>query len=128
MSPFERHYAWHVFGALDVEAMDAAARTLEGRHDFAAFQTAAGTTRTTERTIASSRVRRDSHFVIYEITGDGFLRHMVRAIVGTLVDIGRGRRPSEAMREVLVSRDRGRAGPTAPAWGLFLVGVEYGDL
>jgi len=128
MSPFERHYAWHVFGALDVDAMDDAARCLEGRHDFAAFHTAAGTTRTTERTVASSRVRRDSHFVIYEITGDGFLRHMVRAIVGTLVDIGRGRQPPEAMREVLVSRDRGRAGPTAPASGLFLVGVEYGDL
>ena len=128
MSPFERHYAWHVFGPLNVEAMDAAARTLLGRHDFAAFQTAAGTARTTERTIASSRVRRDSHFVIYEVTGDGFLRHMVRAIVGTLVDIGRGRRSREAMREILVSRDRGRAGPTAPAWGLFLVGVEYGDL
>ena len=93
MSPFERHYAWHVFGALDVDAMDAAARSLEGRHDFAAFQTA-GTTRTTERTITSSRVRRDSHLVLYDITGDGFLRHMVRAIVGTLVDIGRGRRPT----------------------------------
>ena len=66
--------------------------------------------------------------IVYEITGDGFLRHMVRAIAGTLVDIGRGRRPSEEMREVLDSRDRGRAGPTAPAWGLFLVGVEYGDL
>lgn len=130
MSPFERHYAWHVFGALDVEAMDAAARSLEGRHDFKAFQTSSGTTRTTERTVTRSRVTRTDlgDVILYEITGDGFLRHMVRAIVGTLVDIGRGRRPSEGMREVLVSRDRGRAGPTAPAWGLFLVGVEYGDL
>ena len=65
---------------------------------------------------------------MYEITGDGFLRHMVRAIAGTLVEIGRGRRPSEQMRDVLASRDRGRAGPTAPASGLFLVGVEYRDL
>src|SRR6185503_2732784 len=128
MSPFERNQAWHVFGALDVDAMDAAARSLEGRHDFAAFQAAGGTTRTTERTIASSRVHRDSDFVIYDITGDGFLRHMVRAIVGTLVEIGRGRRPGEAMRAVLDSRDRARAGPTAPDRGLFLVGVEYGDL
>jgi tRNA pseudouridine38-40 synthase len=66
--------------------------------------------------------------IVYEITGDGFLRHMVRAIVGTLVDVGRGRRAGEAMRELLLSRDRGRAGPTAPARGLFLVGIEYGDL
>jgi tRNA pseudouridine38-40 synthase len=128
MSPFERQYAWHVFGALDVGAMDAAARLLDGRHDFAAFQTAAGTNRTTERTITSSRVRRDAHVVLYDISGDGFLRHMVRAIVGTLVDVGRGRRPSDEMREVLLSRDRGRAGSTAPPRGLFLVGVEYDDL
>lgn len=133
MNPFERQYAWHVFGALDVDAMDTAARSLEGRHDFAAFRTSSGTTRTTERTVARSRVTRTNlspagDLIFYDITGDGFLRHMVRAIVGTLVDIGRGRRPSEAMREVLASRDRGRAGPTAPAWGLFLVGVEYGDL
>jgi len=66
--------------------------------------------------------------IIYEITGDGFLRHMVRAIAGTLVEIGRGRWPVEEMRAVLDSRDRGRAGPTAPGCGLFLVGVEYGDL
>jgi tRNA pseudouridine38-40 synthase len=155
MNPFERHYTWHVFGALDVEAMDAAARMLEGRHDFAAFQTAAGRTRTTERTVTRSRVTRvklsttedtedteeqtsialrvpgvlrGGDLIVYEITGDGFLRHMVRAIAGTLVDIGRGRRPHDAMREVLASRDRGRAGPTAPPWGLFLVGVEYDDL
>jgi len=109
--------------------MDAAARGLEGRHDFAAFRTAGGPVRTTERTMASSTVRREAQaLVIYEVTGDGFLRHMVRAIAGTLVEIGRGRWSSEQMREVLASRDRGRAGSTAPAAGLFLIGVEYGDL
>ena len=139
MSPFERQYAWHVSGELDVEAMDTAARFLEGRHDFAAFQTASGTTRTTERTVSRSRVARTDlsttpgvlrggALIVYEITGDGFLHHMVRAIAGTLVDIGRGRWSIEEMREVLISRDRRRAGPTAPARGLFLVGVEYGDL
>ena len=145
VNPFERHYAWHVFGPLDVEAMDTAARVLEGRHDFAAFQTGSGTTRTTERTVTRSRVirtdlehsgvgvrvprvLRDGDLIVYEITGDGFLRHMVRAMAGTLVEIGRGRWPIERMREALDSRDRGRAGPTAPACGLFLVGVEYGDL
>jgi tRNA pseudouridine38-40 synthase len=128
MSPFERHRAWHVFGPLDVDAMDAAARLFEGRHDFASFQTGAGTTRTTERTMTSSRVRREPPFVIYEISGDGFLRHMVRAVAGTLVDVGRGRWGVDEIPEILESRDRGRAGPTAPACGLFLVRVEYGDL
>jgi tRNA pseudouridine38-40 synthase len=73
-------------------------------------------------------VRCEPPLVTYEIAGDGFLRHMVRAIAGTLVEIGRGRWAVDDMREVLDSRDRARAGPTAPAWGLFLVGVEYGDL
>jgi tRNA pseudouridine38-40 synthase len=63
--------------------------------------------------------------IVYEIAGNGFLRHMVRIIVGTLVEIGRGRRPVEWMDEVLASRDRVKAGPTAPAEGLILAGVEY---
>jgi tRNA pseudouridine38-40 synthase len=128
MSPFERQYAWHVYGPLNVEAMDAAARLLRGRHDFAAFQTASGPIRTTDRMVSSSVVRRAPPLVTFEISGDGFLRHMVRAIAGTLVEIGRGRWTIADMRDVLDSRDRTRAGPTAPAWGLFLVGVEYGDL
>jgi tRNA pseudouridine38-40 synthase len=83
---------------------------------------------TEERTRGGDFLRRED-LIVYEITGDGFLRHMVRAIAGTLVDVGCGRRPSEEMRDVLASCDRGRAGPTAPAGGLFLVGVEYdGDL
>jgi tRNA pseudouridine38-40 synthase len=64
--------------------------------------------------------------LVYEISGTGFLRHMVRTIVGTLVEIGRGRRPVEWMAEVLASRDRALAGPTAPPHGLVLAGVEYG--
>jgi tRNA pseudouridine38-40 synthase len=72
------------------------------------------------------RAGRDEVSVVYEIRGDGFLRHMVRAIAGTLVDVGRGRRLPGEMGDILASRDRGRAGPTAPALGLFLVGVEYG--
>jgi tRNA pseudouridine38-40 synthase len=128
LSPFDRHFAWFVFGALDVAAMDTAARSLEGRLDFAAFQTGAWRRSDTERTVTSSRVRREAPLVIYEITGDGFLRHMVRAIVGTLVEIGRGQRPVDSMREALMSRARANAGPTAPAKGLFLVRVEYDDL
>jgi tRNA pseudouridine38-40 synthase len=140
VSPFERQYVWHVPGGLDVDAMNRAAQWLEGRHDFLSFQTVGGRLGSTERTIVRSRVSRpgwidvrlehgaSAGIVVYEVTGDGFLRHMVRAIAGTLVEIGRGRWPCERMREVLVARDRRQAGPTAPARGLFLVLVEYGDL
>jgi len=129
VSPFERQYVWHVFGALDVAAMNEAARMLEGTHDFAAFQGTGSDVKTTERTVFSSLVlrqdERSESVIRYEVSGAGFLRHMVRAIVGTLVEIGRGRRPPEWMREVVASRNRSEAGVTAPAAGLFLVRVEY---
>jgi tRNA pseudouridine38-40 synthase len=126
MSPFERLYTWHIPGpVLDVDAMAAAAAQLEGRHDFAAFQTAGAETHTTERVISCSRISAERPLITYDVRGDGFLRHMVRGIVGTLVEVGRGRYRPEWMTEVLLSRDRTRAGRTAPAAGLFLVGVEY---
>jgi tRNA pseudouridine38-40 synthase len=128
LDPFERRYAWHLPGPLDVDAMEAAASFLEGRHDFAGFQASGGGTHTTERTIRTSVVSRTGALVVYEVAGDGFLRHMVRTIVGTLVDVGRGRWPAEHVRGVLTAADRTLAGPTAPAEGLFLVSVEYGDL
>ena len=142
VSPFERAFTWHVIEPLDHRAMADAAGFLEGRHDFAAFKAAGGTTRSTEREIGSSRVVSDPGdatssrsvgpqncplpLIVYEISGTGFLHHMVRTIVGTLVEIGRGRRPIEWMAEVLAGRDRTLAGPTAPAQGLVLVAVEYG--
>jgi tRNA pseudouridine38-40 synthase len=126
MSPFERAYTWHIPGPpLDVAAMASAAICLEGQHDFAAFQTAGAETHTTERTLFLSRVTAAGPLITYDVHGNGFLRHMVRGIVGTLVEVGRGRHPTEWIKEVLNSRDRTRAGRTAPAAGLFLVGVEY---
>jgi tRNA pseudouridine38-40 synthase len=141
-NPFERAFTWHVAEPLDRRAMADAACFLEGPHDFAAFKAAGGATRSTEREMFSSRVvsepgdptsrSRAGHescplpLIVYEISGDGFLHHMVRTIVGTLVEIGRGRRPIEWMPEVLTGRDRTLAGPTAPAHGLVLVAVEYG--
>jgi len=129
ISPFERHYAWHVTGDLDVERMAGAARLVEGRHDFAVFQASGSETQTTDREVFSSRLGRVSPELIqYEIRGDGFLRHMVRTIVGTLVEIGRARRPVMWIDDVLASRDRARAGVTAPAAGLFLTRVDYPGL
>ena len=136
INPFERAYAWHVPGTLALEARQMAARALEGRHDFASFQSAPSARRSTERVVFSSRVfaHDDSRgnegrgcLLTYEISGDGFLRHMVRAIAGTLVDIGRWRRSPEWLSAVVASRDRRQAGPTAPAHGLFLVRVDYGE-
>ena len=143
--PFERRCAWHVYGALDLDAMRAAAALLEGTHDFAAFQGPKSDVRSTVRNVWTSALRiadcglrieerngphsalRIPHFALltYDITGDGFLRHMVRTIAGTLVEIGRGRRPPDWMNDVLASRDRVAAGQTAPAEGLFLVAVHY---
>jgi tRNA pseudouridine38-40 synthase len=125
VSPFEYRYVWHLPGALDVVAMDAAARMLEGRHDFAAFQSVGSDPAHSERTVSASLVSENSTVVTYEVNGDGFLRHMVRAIVGTLVEIGRGGRRPESIRDVIASRDRAAAGRTAPSAGLFLVRVDY---
>jgi len=125
-NPFERRFAWHVPSTLDLGAMQDAARMLEGVHDFAAFQASGSETKTTEREIVVSAISNpQSAMIEYEIQGTGFLRHMVRAIVGSLVEIGRGRHSAQWMGDVLASRDRRRAGPTAPAEGLFLVSVTY---
>ena len=124
-SPFEHQYAWHLQHHLDVEAMAAAAVLIEGRHDFSAFQGTGVNTQSSERTVFTSHVSRDEALITYEISGDGFLRHMVRSLVGT----ARGDWPRKAgvpwMAEVLASRDRACAGRTAPAQGLFLVSVDY---
>jgi tRNA pseudouridine38-40 synthase len=185
ISPFDRQFAWHIAGRLDIDAMSEAAGRLEGRHDFAAFQAAGSQVATTERTVTKSRivattdaedagdhshlvarpapvrsprsgsrpltiddgtnvqrptrvdagfdpgdlrVLRGERLIVYEITGDGFLRHMVRNIVGSLVEIGLGRRAAPSMDALIAARDRSAAGPAAPARGLFLVTVEYGEL
>jgi tRNA pseudouridine38-40 synthase len=133
-SPFERAFAWHVPEPLDVASMQRAAAMLVGTHDFAAFQSAGSPASTTVRTIVRSEWRQEpagsepgapGPFLVYEVSGDGFLRHMVRTAVGTFVEVGRGWRPASSLGELLGSGTRAAAGPTAPAHGLFLVQVEY---
>lgn len=133
-SPFEIRYCWHVPQPLDFDAIATAAQALEGRHDFAAFAAAGGSVAHTQRTLSEIRVHRGSApwnargaLITIDVEGEGFLRHMVRNIAGTLVEIGLGRWPASAMGEILESRDRARAGTTAPPQGLFLMEVTYGE-
>jgi tRNA pseudouridine38-40 synthase len=128
VSPFLVRYVWHVPNQLDINAMKSAAAHLVGAHDFSAFQSGGSDVASSQRTIhAIDWEGAHGHDVplVIRLRGDGFLRHMVRNIVGTLVDIGVGRWGAERMTEILASRDRSQAGTTAPAHGLFLVRVEY---
>jgi tRNA pseudouridine38-40 synthase len=132
-SPFDRAYAWHVPEPLNLEAMRTSAAALVGTHDFRAFQSSGGATRVTIRTVTRSELTignpveatQAPALLVYEVAGDGFLRHMVRAIVGTLVEVGRGQRTPESVASLVGGGSRGDAGRTAPAHGLFLVRVVY---
>jgi tRNA pseudouridine38-40 synthase len=123
--PFDRHFVWHIPEPLDLAAMKEAAAAVVGTHDFAAFQSAGGDSNGTVRTVSRSEIGDTAGLVTYEIAGDGFLRHMVRALTGTLVDIGRGWRSPASMAPLLRGSSRSDAGPTAPPQGLFLVRVDY---
>jgi tRNA pseudouridine38-40 synthase len=128
VSPFLVRYAWHVVQRLDTDAMKAAAAYLIGTHDFAAFRAAGSDVDSTQRTIHTitwdNASGPDAPLSVH-LTGTGFLRHMVRTIVGTLVDVGSGRWRPEHVADILASKDRAQAGATAPAHGLFLVRVDY---
>ncbi len=124
--PFERRYVWHLPYPLDEEAMASAAPRFEGERDFRSLATNDGQGKdSTVRTIHSSRLERHGPRLIYRVRGSGFLYNMVRNIVGTLIEVGRGNLPPDRIDEILEARDRRAAGPTAPAVGLFLASVEY---
>jgi len=152
ISPFARRYAWHVPYALDLSLMKAAGQELIGQHDFTAFQAAGSGATRTVRTItvsewsdafaeagapnaaaalgwpygAPSEIPGDNGLMLtYHVAGAGFLRYMVRNIVGTLVEVGSGRRAAGSLGLLLASMNRGLAGPTAPPHGLYLVQVDY---
>ena len=116
---------WHVPHPLDEEAMQAAARSLLGRHDFSAFRAASCQARSALRTVDRLDVTRAGDLVEIVAEARSFLHHQVRNMVGTLALVGSGRWPVGRVAEVLAGRDRRAAGPTAPAEGLTLTGVRY---
>jgi tRNA pseudouridine38-40 synthase len=125
-SPRWRDRAWHHPGPLALPAMQEAASVLIGEHDFAAFRAAGCTASTTMRRVDSIAITRSEPEVIdIDVRGNAFLRQMVRIIVGTLVEVGAGKRPIAQVAEILASKDRTRAGITAPAHGLELIEVHY---
>ncbi|MGE3538919.1 MAG: tRNA pseudouridine(38-40) synthase TruA [Candidatus Tectimicrobiota bacterium] len=120
-------YCWHVPQALDLAAMRTAARVLLGYHDFSAFRAASCAARSPWRRLIRLRLTRRAARLTVELCADAFLQHMARNIVGTLVAIGRGRLPAAAMSTILQAGKRQLAGATAPAHGLCLLRVVYGD-
>lgn len=126
--PLRRRTAWRVRGRLDPGRMREGARHVLGRHDFRSFRTnpgVPGDRGTTVRTVHRLDIRRKGDALVVEVEGDGFLYNMVRALVGTLVQVGRGAWEPEQVREALEARDRRASGPTAPPQGLTLASVLY---
>lgn len=125
-SPRWRDRAWHVSEALDLEAMREAAAALHGEHDFSAFRAAGCAATSTIRSMESILVSDAGEDLLsVDVRGNAFLRNMVRILVGTLVEVGRGTRSAEQISEIIVSKDRTLAGITAPAHGLELVEVQF---
>jgi tRNA pseudouridine38-40 synthase len=124
-SPFYLTTALHVHDPLDLEVMRRAVRCLEGEHDFSSFQAAGCDAAHAVRKVYRTSLDQRSELLVYTIEATAFLRHMVRNIVGTVIEVGRGLRSPQSFAELLEARDRTKAGPTAPAHGLFLMEVKY---
>jgi tRNA pseudouridine38-40 synthase len=124
-SALDHHRAWHIRKPLDTAAMREGAGLLAGRHDFSSFQ---GSPTDNENPICDLRrleIKQEQALLRIEAQADRFLKQMVRAIVGTLVEVGQGKRSPKSVKEILEARDRRAAGMTAPAHGLYLVRVDY---
>jgi tRNA pseudouridine38-40 synthase len=124
-SPFQRNYTWHIPYALDIAAMNKAASLYVGTHDFSAFQASGGAPVDPVREIGSSYWQKNGDVWEYNVKGNGFLYHMVRNMVGTMIEVGTHKRPIESITELLQSGRRSDAGITAPAQGLYLEEVYY---
>lgn len=123
--PTKRLYSLFCYQELQVEQMREAAQFLVGEHDFKSFCQSGAQVETTVRTIYSLEVLEEETDLVIRVCGNGFLYNMVRIIVGTLLEVGRGKRAAKDMIRVLEAKDRATAGPTAPASGLVLIGYEF---
>lgn len=122
---FMRRYAWHCKYPLDIDKMRHEAKAFLGEHDFIGFAASGFTVKTTVRTIYALDISKDGNLITISVTGNGFLYNMVRIIAGTLVQAGSGKLSN--LEEIIASRDRKRAGITAPACGLYLKEVFYDE-
>ena len=124
-SAFERRYSWLIRDALDLDRMNEAARFFLGEHDFAAFRSLGTEVRSTVRRVHASEWRRDGVHLTYCVEATSFLRHMVRTMVATMAEAGRGKIEPGFIAELLARRERSMAPAAAPPQGLFLVEVRY---
>lgn len=122
---FQRKYVYTLGEKLDVEAMRKAAKLLCGTHDYKSFCSKKNLKKSSVRTVKTISFHERGSQLEIHVVGSGFLYHMVRILVGTLVEVGLGKRKAESMKEILEARDRQAAGATAPACGLFLTAVMY---
>lgn len=126
-SALERTRAWHLYGRLDLDAMRAASGYLLGKQDFSSFQGHPTDVDNPVCDLQRLEIIKEQDVVRIEMEADRFLKQMVRAMVGTLVEVGQGKRQPEEMKRILEAKDRRAAGYTAPAQGLYLIAVTYGD-
>lgn len=124
-SPFYLNRALHIHESLDIVAMCEAIFCLLGEHDFTSFRAAGCEATHPVRKVYRTTLEQRAELLVYTIEATAFLRHMVRNIVGTLIEVGKGLRTAQSFSELLKARDRTKAGPTAPPHGLFLVEVKY---
>lgn len=120
-----RNYAWRVYKELDIEKMRTASKELVGEHDFASFMAARSFVHTTVREIHSINIEKNDNEIVIDVYGSGFLRSMVRIIIGTLVEMGHGQKDYRDMKRIITDENRLSAGITAPASGLYLMEVYY---
>jgi len=124
-SALRRPYVWFLPHPFNLEAMREATRYLVGEHDFASFQAAKSRVQNRVRVLTLLDIQRQDDDLVFVFEGNGFLKHMIRIMVGTLVEVGLGKKTPARMKEILEARDRKKAGRTAPAQGLFLERVYY---